>query len=146
MKIAVGSDHAGYELKEHVRKGLAEAGHEAIDFGTKSAERSDYPVYGVLVAKAVAKSEAERGIIVCGTGIGISMAANRVRGCRAAPCTSEYLAEMARRHNDANVLALGGRVLTSALADRIVDVFLKTEFEGGRHARRVDLIDSEPGG
>ena len=144
MKIAVGSDHAGYELKEHVRKRLAEAGHEVVDFGTDSTERVDYPAYGVRVAKAVAKGEAERGIIVCGTSIGIAMAANRVRGCRAAPCMIEYLAEMARRHNDANVLALGQRVVTPTLADRIVDVFLKTEAEGGRHARRAKMIDAEP--
>ncbi len=143
MKIAVGSDHAGYKLKEHVRHRLSAAGHEVTDLGAHSAERVDYPVYGVRVAKAVVEGEAERGIIVCGTGLGISMAANRIRGCRAAPCTMEYLARMARRHNDANVLALGERVVTPTLADRIVDAFLETGFEGGRHGRRVKMIDTE---
>jgi ribose 5-phosphate isomerase B len=145
VKIAVGSDHAGYNLKEHVRRRLGRAGHEVVDLGTDSTERVDYPVYGVRVAKAVAEGRVERGILVCGTSIGIAMAANRVRGCRAAPCMIEYLAEMARRHNDANVLALGERVVTPTVADRIVDVFLKTEAEGGRHARRVKMMDTEPG-
>ena len=144
MRIAIGSDHVGYELKEHVRRRLAEAGHEVVDLGTNSAESVDYPTYGVRVAKAVVKGEAERGILVCGTGIGRSRAANRIRGCRAAPCVIEYSAEMARRHNDANVLALGERVLTPELADRIVDVFMSTEFEGGRHGRRAKMIDTEP--
>ena len=143
MKIAVGSDHAGHELKEHVRKRLSSAGHEVTDLGTNSTERVDYPVYGVRVAKAVVEGEAKRGIIVCGTGVGISMAANRIRGCRAAPCTMEYLARVARRHNDANVLALGGRVVTPTLSDGIVDAFLETAFEGGRHERRTEMIDSE---
>ncbi len=144
MKIAVGSDHAGHELKEHVRKRLSSAGHEVTDLGTNSTERVDYPVYGGRVAKAVVEGEAERGIIVCGSGLGISMAANRIRGCRAAPCMIEYSAEMARRHNDANVLALGERVVTPTRADRIVDAFLETGCEGGRHGRRVKMIDTEP--
>jgi ribose 5-phosphate isomerase B len=123
-----------------------EAGHEVTDFGTGSTESVDYPVYGVRVAKAVVKGEAERGIIVCGTGIGMAMVANRVRGCRAAPCAVEYAVEMARAHNDANVLALGARIVTPEMADRMVDVFLATEFEGGRHERRKRMIDTEVDG
>ena len=146
MKIAVGSDHAGYELKEHVRRRLAEDGHEVTDLGTDSTEPVDYPVYGVRVAKAVVKGEAERGIMICGTGTGMAMAANRVRGCRAAACAVEYDAEMARAHNDANVLALGARIVTPEIADRMVDVFLGTEFEGGRHERRKRMMDTEVDG
>jgi ribose 5-phosphate isomerase B len=146
LRIAVGSDHAGYELKEHIRRRLVEAGHEVTDLGTDSTASVDYPVYGVRVARAVVKGEAERGIIVCGTGIGMAMAANRVRGCRAAPCVVEYAAEMARAHNDANVLTLGARILTPQIADRIVDVFLATDFEGGRHERRRKMMDTEVDG
>jgi ribose 5-phosphate isomerase B len=142
MKIGVGSDHAGFALKEHVRKYLEAKGHDIVDYGTKDEASSDYPDYAIVVARAVARKEAERGILVCGTGLGISMAANRVRTVRAAPCTSEYEAVMTRRHNDANILALGGRVVTPEIAERIVDAFFSTEFEGGRHQRRVSKIDS----
>jgi len=143
MKIAVASDHAGFALKEHVRKRLEAAGHEVADFGTHSNEPVDYPEYGQRVARAVASGECERGVVVCGAGLGISMAANRVRGARAARCTSEYDAEISRRHNDANILALGGRVLTETIADRILDVFLSTPYEGGRHQRRVEGLDRD---
>ena len=142
MKIAIGSDHAGFELKEHLRETLTAAGHDVKDVGTNSADSVDYPDYANLVARSVVQSEVERGILICGTGLGISMAANRVRGIRAAPCTSEYAAEMARRHNDANILALGARFITPAIAERLVTVFLITEFEGGRHQDRVTKIDS----
>ena len=142
MKIGVGSDHAGFALKEHVRKRIEEAGHDVVDYGAKDESRSDYPDFGIVVARAVARKEVERGILVCGTGLGISMTANRVRTVRAAPCTSEYEAVMTRKHNDANILALGGRVVTPDIADRIVDAFFSTEFEGGRHQRRVSKIDS----
>ncbi|MHC4248834.1 MAG: ribose 5-phosphate isomerase B [Planctomycetota bacterium] len=141
MKIAVGSDHAGFALKEHVRAHVEAAGHDVADVGTFSAESVDYPDFAAKVALAVVRGEAERGILVCGTGLGVSMTANRFRGVRAAPCTGEFAAEMTRRHNDANVLCLGGRLVTKELAERIVDVFLSTPFEGGRHARRVAKID-----
>ncbi|MHC5057308.1 MAG: ribose 5-phosphate isomerase B [Planctomycetota bacterium] len=141
MKIAVGSDHAGFALKEHVRAHIEASGHDVADVGTFSGESVDYPDFAAKVARAVVHGEAERGIIVCGTGLGVSMTANRFRGVRAAACTGEFAAEMTRRHNDANVLCLGGRLVTKELAERIVDVFLSTPFEGGRHARRVAKID-----
>jgi len=140
MKIAIGSDHAGYDLKELIKNYLSEKGYEVIDKGTYSKESVDYPVFGESVAETVVKGEADRGIVICGTGIGISISANKVRGIRAALCTNEYMARMARKHNDANVLALGARVLGTDLALSIVDAFLTTEFEGGRHERRVKLI------
>ena len=142
MKIAIGSDHAGYDLKETIKNYLIEKGYEVIDKGTNSKESVDYPIFGESVAETVAKGEADRGIVICGTGIGISISANKVKGIRAALCTNEYMARMARKHNDANVLALGARVLGVDLALSIVDVFLNTEFEGGRHERRVHLIEN----
>jgi ribose 5-phosphate isomerase B len=138
--IALGSDHGGYALKEEIRKHLDEQGVAYKDFGTHSEDSCDYPVYGEQVGKAVAAGEYELGIIICGTGIGISIAANKVHGVRAALCHDCYSAEFTRRHNNANVLALGGRVVGAGHALKIVDIFLNTEFEGGRHARRVDLI------
>ena len=138
--LAIGSDHGGYELRQIIMKHLAERGIEYRDFGTFSAESCDYPDYGEAVGRAVASGECERGIVVCGTGIGISIAANKVRGIRCALCGDCYSAEMARAHNDANVLALGARVLGEGLALKIVDTFLDTGFEGGRHARRVAKI------
>lgn len=138
--IAIGSDHGGYSLKQVIMKHLDERGLEYNDFGTYTEESCDYPDYGEAVARAVASGEYERGIIICGTGIGISIAANKVRGVRAALCGDCYSAEMTRRHNDANILALGARVLGTGLALKIVDTFLDTGFDGGRHARRVALI------
>jgi len=138
--IAIGCDHGGYELKQEVMKLLEEKGLEYKDYGTYSTESCDYPIYGEAVARAVADGECEKGIIICGTGIGISMAANKVKGIRAALCGDCYSAEMTRRHNDANILAMGARTLGSGLALKIVETFLSTEFEGGRHARRVALI------
>ncbi len=143
MKIAVGSDHAGYALKEHVREHLAAAGHEVEDVGAHSAERTDFPAHGFRVAKAVASGEFEMGVLVCGTGIGISMAANRVKGARAANCMIEYHVEMARRHNNANILVLGERVVAPALACRLLDLFISTPYDGGRHEKRVRMLDSE---
>ncbi len=140
MKIAIGSDHAGYDLKEVIKNYLIEKGYEVVDTGTNSRESVDYPIFGENVAETVAKGEADRGIVICGTGIGISISANKVKGIRAALCTNEYMARMARKHNDANVLALGARVLGVDLALSIVETFLNTEFEGGRHERRVHLI------
>ena len=141
MKLAIGSDHAAFELKNHLAARLREAGHEVVDLGTRSPESCDYPDYARPVAEAVARGEAERGIVVCGTGIGVSIVANKVPGIRAARCLCEYDARYARLHNDANVLALGARVTGTGLAEAIVDVFLSTEFEGGRHARRVAKIE-----
>lgn len=138
--IAIGSDHGGFLLKQEVMKYLAEKGLEYKDFGTYTEDSCDYPVYGEAVARAVASGECERGIVICGTGIGISISANKVHGIRAALCGDCYSAEYTRRHNDANVLALGARVLGSGLALKIVETFLTTEFEGGRHARRVAMI------
>ena len=138
--LAIGSDHGGYELKQAVMKHLAERGVEYRDYGTYSSESCDYPDFGEAVGRAVASGECERGIVVCGTGIGISIAANKVRGIRCALCGDCYSAEMARAHNNANMLALGARVLGEGLALKIVDTFLDTGFEGGRHARRVAKI------
>ena len=138
--LAIGSDHGGFALKQEIMEHLREKGIAYKDFGTDSADSCDYPIYGEAVARAVASGECERGICICGTGIGISIAANKVKGIRAALCGDCFSADMARRHNDANILALGARTLGSGLALRIVDTFLETEFEGGRHARRVGLI------
>lgn len=138
--IAIGSDHGGFELKREVMKYLEELGLEYKDFGTYSPDSCDYPVYALSVANSVAAGECDRGILICGTGVGISIAANKVHGIRAALCSDCYSAEMTRRHNDANILALGARVLGTGLALKIVEVFLATAFEGGRHTRRVELI------
>ena len=135
--LAIGSDHGGFYLKQAVMKHLDERGIEYRDFGTYTDESCDYPDYGEAVARAVVSGECERGILICGTGIGISIAATTVRGARAALCGDCYSAEMTRRHNDANILAMGARVLGEGLALKIVDTFLDTPFEGGRHARRV---------
>ena len=138
--IAIGSDHAGFDLKEKVIKHLDQLGIQWKDYGTYSEESCDYPVYGEAVARAVANGEAEKGIAICGTGAGIAITANKVKGIRAAVCSDCYSAELTRRHNDANVLALGARVTGDELAMRLVDIFLTTPYEGGRHARRVGLV------
>ena len=140
--IAIGSDHGGFELKKEVMAHLDARGLEYKDFGTYSDASCDYPVYGKAVAKAVASGECERGIIICGTGIGISIAANKVHGIRAALCGDCFSAEATRQHNDANVLCFGGRVVGPGLACMMVDEFLNAQFEGGRHQRRVDKISS----
>ena len=140
--IAIGSDHAGFDLKQEVMRHLTERGLEYRDYGTESKESCDYPVFGERVAKAVASGEAERGIVICGSGIGISIAANKVKGIRCALCTNDYEAELSRRHNNANILAMGGRIIGPDLAKKIVDVYLDTPFDGGRHARRVALLDN----
>jgi ribose 5-phosphate isomerase B len=142
LKIAIGADHAGYELKEEVRRGLEEAGHEVRDLGTHSETSVDYPDFAVAVARAVASGEADRGILICGTGIGMAITANRVRGVRAASCSDCYSARMARAHNDANVLTFGARVVGPGLAGELVRAFLETGFEGGRHERRVEKIEA----
>ncbi len=138
--IALGCDHGGYELMQAVKAHLDELGLAYQDFGTFSADSCDYPVYAEKAARAVASGACDRGILICGTGIGISISANKIKGIRAALCSDCYSAEMTRRHNDANMLAMGARVLGEGLALKIVDTFLTTDFEGGRHKRRVDLI------
>ena len=140
MKLAMGCDHGGYALKELLKEHLTEQGHQVVDCGTDSADSCDYPDFGAAAARAVADGRCERGIVVCTTGIGISIAANKVRGIRCALCGDPLSAEMTRRHNDANMLALGAGMVGPNLARRIVDVFLSTPFEGGRHQRRVDKI------
>lgn len=138
--LAIGSDHGGYELKQWIMKCLTEQGVEFRDFGTYTQESCDYPVYAEKVCRAVVSGECGRGILICGTGIGISIAANKIHGIRAALCADCYSAEFTRRHNDANILALGGRTVGAGLAMKIVDTFLNTPFEGGRHAQRVAMI------
>ena len=140
--IAIGCDHGGYALKQEVMRHLDELGLAYKDFGTYSDESCDYPIYGEAVARAIAGGECERGILICGTGIGISIAANKVKGIRCALCTDSLQAEMTRRHNDANMMALGAGITGGNLAKRMVEIFLHTEFEGGRHARRVALLDA----
>lgn len=140
MKIGIGSDHGGFPLKEEIKKYFGEMGIEFIDYGTNSLESVDYPDYGKKVADAVVAKEVDRAIVICGTGIGISIAANKVRGIRCALCGDTYSARMSREHNDANVLALGARVLGVDLAMEIVGAWLASEFEGGRHERRVKKI------
>lgn len=142
MKISLGCDHGGYALKEHVKTYLTEKGHEVIDCGTYSTDSCDYPVFGEAAARKVASGECERGIVICTTGIGISIAANKVGGVRCALCSEPLSAEMTRRHNDANMLAMGAGLVGKNMAERIVDTFLATEFEGGRHARRVGILDA----
>ncbi len=151
MKIAISSDHGGYELKEYLKeyltyeKTVCGEGNchkiEVVDLGTNSEDSVDYPEYGKKCAEAVAKGEVDRGIVVCGTGIGISIAANKIKGVRCALCTDDYMAEMTRKHNDSNVLALGGRITSKGDAMKIVKTWISTSFEGGRHQRRVDMLD-----
>ncbi|HHV64447.1 MAG TPA: ribose 5-phosphate isomerase B [Peptococcaceae bacterium] len=140
MKIALGADHGGYELKNIIKEHLSSKGITILDFGTNTPDSVDYPFYGFNVGQAVISKEADLGIVVCGTGIGISIAANKVKGIRAALCTNSYMARMAREHNDANILALGARVVGPGLALEIVDTFLNTPFSGDRHSRRIDQI------
>lgn len=139
-KIALGCDHGGFALMQEVKAHLDELGLKYEDFGTYSEESCDYPVYAEKAARAVASGECDRGILICGTGVGISISANKVRGIRCALCSDCFTAEMTRRHNDANMLAMGARVLGAGLALKIVDTFLNTGFDGGRHARRVGLM------
>ena len=141
MKIAIASDHGGLTLKNAIKKHLIELGHEVLDFGTNTEDSCDYPDFGRLASNAVATGECERGIVVCTTGIGMSMVANKVKGVRCALCTSVDMAVMTRKHNNANVLALGQKYVTVKLAKVIVDTFLTTEFEGGRHEIRVNKIE-----
>jgi len=138
--VAIGSDHGGFRLKEEIKKYLTKNGVAFSDFGTDSTESVDYPAIARDIAKAVADGQCQRGIIVCGTGIGVSIAANKIKGIRAALCHDEFSAEMSRAHNDANVLTMGERVIGVGLALAIVDKWLSTQFEGGRHAKRVAML------
>ena len=138
--IAIGSDHAGFGLKEEIKKYLDEQGLAYTDFGTYDTSSCDYPVYGEKVARAVASGQARCGIAICGTGNGIAMTANKIKGIRCALCSDSYSAELARLHNDANMLAIGSRVTGDGLARMIVEAFLNTQFAGGRHVRRIGMI------
>lgn len=142
MKIIVGCDHGGYELKVKIVAHLSNLGYELEDIGTHGLSSVDYPEYAIKVGRAVADGSFERGILVCGSGIGMCIAANRIPGVRAVQAGEPYAAKMSRRHNDSNVLCLGGRFIGLDLATEVVDVWLKEAFEGGRHQRRVDMIDS----
>jgi ribose 5-phosphate isomerase B len=146
MKIAIGNDHVATSIKRVIAEHLVSLGHEVVNFGTDTTERIDYPIPAKRVADAVASGECERGILICGTGIGISLAANKVRGIRAAVCSETYSAKMARAHNDANIIAFGARVVGEEVAKAIVEVFLATDYEGGRHQARVDMIAQIEGG
>ncbi len=140
MKIAIASDHGGLKLKEHLKKHLADKGFEIIDHGTHSEESCDYPDYAKKLCRDVAEGKAEKGILVCGTGIGMSITANKCKGIRAALCADVFSAKMSREHNDANVLCMGERTIGFGLAEMIADTWLASEFLGGRHARRVNKI------
>lgn len=140
MRIAIGSDHRGYPLKEQLIGMLRSKGHEVLDEGTCGSESVDYPDFAVLVAKKVSQGTAERGVLICGTGIGMAITANKFSGVRAAPCNDEVTAEISRRHNDLNVLCLSADMLSPRTVERMVEVWLTTPFEGGRHERRVEKI------
>ena len=142
MKIAIGNDHVAVEMKKHITKYLTDKGYDVANFGTDSEERTDYPIYGKKVADAVASGECEYGILICGTGVGISLAANKVKGIRAVVCSEPYSAKLSRQHNNTNILAFGARVIGTATAEMIVDEFLNAKFDGGRHSKRVDIISA----
>jgi ribose 5-phosphate isomerase B len=142
MTIAIGCDHGGFPMKQEVLKYLESKGISYKDFGTYSTESCDYPTFAEAAARAVASGECDKGIVVCTTGVGVSICANKVKGIRCALCSEPLSAEMTRRHNDANMLAIGGALIGVNMMQRIVDVFLDTEFEGGRHQRRVDAMMS----
>lgn len=140
LKIVLASDHAGLALKLHLKAFLEKQGCSIVDVGTHTPDSTDYPDYAAEAGRRLAKGEFDRGVFICGTGTGIAIAANKIPGIRAAACTHEFLAEMSRRHNDANVLCLGERIVAPGLAELLVQRFLESEFEGGRHARRVDKV------
>lgn len=140
MKIAIASDHTGIELKSEIIKYLVELGYTVDDFGTNSKESTDYPIYGKKVAEEIAKGKYDGGVLICGTGIGISLAANKVKGIRAAVCSEPYSAKLSKQHNNSNIIAFGARVVGVDLAKMIVKEWIEAKFEGGRHAKRIDLI------
>lgn len=141
MKLAIGSDHVGLELKPTIIKYLEELGHEVTDFGPYTSERTDYPIYGKKVAKEVAAGNFDSGILICGTGVGISISANKVKGIRAVVCSEPYSAKLSKEHNNTNILAFGSRVVGSELAKMIVKDWLDAKFEGGRHSKRIEMLD-----
>jgi ribose 5-phosphate isomerase B len=146
MRIAIGSDHRGYHLKEKFTTILREGGHEVDDVGTSKTESVDYPDFAILAARKVSEGKADRGILICGTGIGMAITANKFPGVRAAPCTDEITAEISRMHNDLNVLCLPADMLSPRVTQRMLEIWMSTEFEGGRHARRVQkILDLEKG-
>ena len=140
MKIGIGNDHVAVELKNIIKEHLEQQGHEVVDFGTNSTERFDYPISGYAVGKAVASGDVDLGVLICGTGVGISLAANKVHGVRACVCSEPYSAKLSREHNNTNIIAFGARGVGSELAKMIVDEWLGAEFQGGRHQRRIDII------
>lgn len=140
MKIAIGNDHTAIDMKNTIKAHLLERGYEVLDLGTNLTESCDYPVYGEKVGRAVVAGEADLGIAICGTGVGISLAANKVKGIRACVCSEPYTARLSRMHNDSNVLAFGARVIGDEMAKMITDEWLDAEYEGGRHQRRVDMV------
>ena len=142
MKIAIGNDHTAVALKQHIQTYLEQKGYEIYNVGTDSTQRTDYPVYGQAVAKEVVSGRCELGILICGTGVGISLAANKIHGIRAAVCSEPYSARLSRQHNNANIIAFGARVVGESLAEMIVDEFLAAEYEGGRHQKRIDMISA----
>jgi ribose 5-phosphate isomerase B len=140
MIIGIGNDHVAVDMKNEIAAFLAELGHSVRNYGTDSRERTDYPLYAKAVARAVAAGEADLGILICGTGVGISIAANKTRGIRAVVCSEPYSAKLSRRHNDTNILAFGARVIGTETAKMIVEEWLNATFEGGRHQKRIDMI------
>lgn len=140
MKIAIGSDHVGYELKPAIIEYLEELGHTVEDFGAYSSERTDYPIYGKKVAEEVVAGNFDCGILICGTGVGISISANKVNGIRAVVCSEPYSAKLSKQHNNTNILAFGSRVVGKELAKMIVSEWLNAEYEGGRHGKRIEMI------
>lgn len=146
MKIAIGSDHVGVELKPAIIEHLKEMGHEVEDFGPETAERTDYPIYGIRVAEAVAAGDFDGGVLICGTGVGISISANKVKGIRAACCSEAYSAKLSKMHNNANILCFGARVVGVEVAKMMVDEWINADYEGGRHSCRVqEIMDFEEG-
>ena len=140
MKIAIGNDHVAVEMKNEIKEYIESMGHEVIDVGTNSRDRFDYPISGYKVGRMVASGQVEKGILICGTGVGISLAANKVHGVRAVVCSEPYTARLSRQHNNSNILAFGARVIGIETAKMIVDGWLKADFEGGRHQNRIDMI------
>lgn len=140
MKIGIGNDHTAFDLKNIIKTHLEGQGYEVVDYGSYSSERCNYPEFGERVARAIVAGEVELGVLICGTGVGISLAANKVKGIRAAVCSEPYTAQMVRRHNNAQIIAFGARVVGDEMAKMIVDEFLNAKFEGGRHQTRVDMI------
>ncbi|GAA5422102.1 ribose 5-phosphate isomerase B [Tetragenococcus halophilus] len=141
MKLAIGSDHVGWELKQEISDYIQSLGHETVDFGAYSSERTDYPKYGKKVAEEVASGQFDGGVLICGTGVGISISANKVKGIRAVVCSEPYTAKLSKQHNNTNIVAFGSRVVGVDLAKMIVKEWLEASYEGGRHAKRVDMID-----